>query len=125
MIGTPIPSPPLSDAFLRAALHLKRGEWYEALGDTVAAEREWLWYEAVDIDGLPTIGLPLPGEIDWALGNYGRYLRGRSELQRSEFDASCRHLGRAAEVWSEADPEFAELLQEARRGAAIACGQRE
>jgi hypothetical protein len=123
--GTPTPSPPLSDAFLRAALHLKRGEWYVALGDTVAAEREWLWYEAVDIDGLPTVELPLPGEIDWALGNYGRYLRGRSELQRGEFDAACRHLGRAAEVWSGSDPEFAELLQEARRGAASACGNGE
>lgn len=123
--GTPIPSMPLSDAFLRAALHLKRGEWYEALGDTVAAEREWLWYEAVDIDGLPTIELPLPGEIDWALGNFGRYLRGRSELQRGEFDAACRHHRRAAEVWTEADQEFAELLREARRGAAIACGQSE
>jgi tetratricopeptide (TPR) repeat protein len=123
--GTPTPSPPLSDAFLRAALHLKRGEWYEALGDTVSAEREWLWYEAVDVDGLPTVELPLPGEIDWSLGNYGRYLRGRSNLQRGEFDAACRHLGRAAEVWSGADPELAELLQEARRGAAIACGQGE
>ncbi len=59
----------------------ERGEWYAALGDSLAAEREWGWYEAVDIDGLPTVELPQPGEIDWALGNYGRYLRGMIALR--------------------------------------------
>lgn len=120
--GTPRLSKTLKDApFARAALHLKRGDWYAMLGDSLAAEKEWGWYEAVDINGLPDVGLPQPGEIDWALGNYGRYLRGMVALRRGDLETACRRLGRVAELWSGSDPEFAEYLRQARSGAGLAC----
>jgi len=123
--GAPSLLAPLDDPFARAALHLKRGDWYAALGDSLAAEREWGWYEAVDIDGLPSIELPQPGEIDWALGNYGRYLRGMVAFRSGDLEAACRHLGRIAELWSESDPEFAVYLSEARSAAERACEQQD
>jgi tetratricopeptide (TPR) repeat protein len=120
--GTSRPPETLGYApFARAALHLKRGEWYAALGDSVSAEREWAWYEAVDIDGLPSVELPQPGEIDWALGSYGRYLRGRVALRSGDLESACRHLGRVAELWSRSDPEFGEYLRESRAGVRRAC----
>ncbi|MGD8867465.1 MAG: serine/threonine-protein kinase [Gemmatimonadales bacterium] len=120
---TPRPPWTLQPApFARAALHLKRGDWYAALGDSsAAAEKEWGWYEAVDIDGLPSVELPQPGEIDWALGNYGRYLRGRVALQNGDLEVACRHLARVADLWSGSDPTFDEYLRQAREGAELAC----
>lgn len=119
---TPRPPYTLQPApFARAALHLKRGDWYAALEDSSEAEREWGWYEAVDIDGLPSVELPQPGEIDWALGNYGRYLRGKVALQNGDLETACRHLGRIVELWSGSDPEFGDFLRQARSGAELAC----
>jgi len=112
----------LGDPFARAALHLKRGEWYAELGDWEAAEREWLWYEAVDISGFPGMGLPREGEIDWALGNYGRYRRGMSELRRGAHEAACRHLGRFVELWSEGEPAVRALVEEASNEMEQVCG---
>jgi hypothetical protein len=112
----------LGDPFARAALHLKRGEWYAELGESEAAEREWLWYEAVDISGFPGIELPQAGEIDWALGNYGRYLRGMSELRRGEHDAACRHLGRFVELWAAGPGAVGALVGEARAAMEELCG---
>ncbi len=112
----------LGDPFARAALHLKRGEWYAELGESEAAEREWLWYEAVDISGFPGIELPQAGEIDWALGNYGRYLRGMSELRRGEHDAACRHLGRFVELWAAGPGAVGALVGEARAAMEEVCG---
>jgi tetratricopeptide (TPR) repeat protein/tRNA A-37 threonylcarbamoyl transferase component Bud32 len=102
--GARSPGRLLNDPFARALLHIKRGEWFEALDQPEAAEREYLWYEAVDVLGLPEIELPQAGEIDWALGNYGRLLRGSVTTDR---DHACRLLDHVLEVWSEADPRFA------------------
>jgi tRNA A-37 threonylcarbamoyl transferase component Bud32/tetratricopeptide (TPR) repeat protein len=109
--GTPSPGRLLSDPFARALLHIKRGEWFEALGQREAAEREYLWYEAVDVLGLPDIGPAQGGEIDWALGNYGRYLRGMITPDR---ERACRLLGHVLEAWSDADPGFVEKTSQAR-----------
>lgn len=110
------------DPFARAALHLKRGEWYAQLGEWQAAEREWLWYEAVDISGFPGIELPQAGEIDWVLGNYGRYRRGMSELRRGEHEAACRHLGRFVELWAAGSGAVEALVGEARTAMEEVCG---
>ncbi len=118
--GAPELKESLGDPFARAALHLKRGEWFALIGDDLAAEREWLWYEAVDIDGLPA-GEAQAGEIDWALGPYGRSLRGTAALRRGDPEAACRHLSRVAELWSEADGATAELAREAGASARQAC----
>jgi hypothetical protein len=112
----------LGDPFARAALHLKRGEWFRAIADIDSAEREWLWYEAEDIAGFPAASLPQAGEIDWALGTLGRYQRGIAALGGGELEAACRHLSRVAALWSDADPGIAALGREAREGAGKACG---
>ncbi len=110
----------LCDPFGRSALHLLRAEWYARLGDTEKAEREWRWYTAVDVVGFPQ-GLPQGGEVDWALGTYARYRRGLAALARGEADAGCRHLARAAEIWSNAEPAYAEFARRAEQRAEEAC----
>jgi tRNA A-37 threonylcarbamoyl transferase component Bud32 len=111
----------LPDPFARAMLHLLRGAWFEHLGDTQAADREWLWYEAVDMIGYPGLGAPQASEIDWALANYGRYRRGLGALARGDREAACRHLGFVARSWAGADPEVEPLARRARESADLAC----
>ena len=110
----------LGDPFARAALHLKRGGWLERVGDPAGAAREWLWSEAEDTDGFPGPEPAKAGEIDWALGNYGRFLRGIAELQMGEVESACRHLGRVLELWDRAEPDMADLVRRAGE-AARAC----
>jgi tRNA A-37 threonylcarbamoyl transferase component Bud32/tetratricopeptide (TPR) repeat protein len=116
--GAPSPGRVLSDPFARALLHIKRGAWFVALDQPLEAEREYLWYEAVDVLGLPEIELPQAGEIDWALGNWGRLLRGSITADRAR---ACGLLGHVLEAWSEADPGFAEKVVLARDAAERAC----
>ncbi len=111
----------LGDPFARAALHLRRAEWLENLGDWAAAEREWLWYEAEDITGYPSVEPPQDGEIDWALGTYGRYRRGLAALQRGDSEAACRHLKRVTELWATANAAFGPLALLARERWRQAC----
>ncbi|MGD2154127.1 MAG: hypothetical protein PVG79_12725, partial [Gemmatimonadales bacterium] len=109
--GAPSPERLLSDPFARSLLHIKRGQWFLTQGDEEAAEREYLWYEAVDVLGLPRLELPQPGEIDWALGNWGRFLRGSVTPDR---ERACRLLRHTLESWSEADPGFEEEVASVR-----------
>lgn len=111
----------LSDPFARSTLHLIRGEWLESLGDWDAAEREWLWYEAEDITGYPGVEPPQAGEIDWALGTYGRYRRGLAALERGEPAAACQHLRRVVEIWAAATGAFEPLARLARERRREAC----
>lgn len=110
----------LGDPFARAALHLQRGEWFKLAGDLEGADREWLWYEATDIDGFPS-GAPQAGEIDWALGTYARYERGIAALDRDDAEAACRHLSRVLEFWSNADSGYTGLVERAAQGSEEAC----
>jgi tetratricopeptide (TPR) repeat protein len=112
--GAPSPGRVLSDPFARALLHIKRGEWFVQLDQPEDAEREYLWYEAVDVLGLPEIGPPQAGEIDWALGNWGRFLRSSVTPDRGR---ACSLLNHVLESWSDYDPGFAEevaLVQSAQ-----------
>ncbi len=115
----------LGDPFARTTLHLKRAEWLESLGDPAAAERELLWYEAVDIKGYPSVEPPQDGEIDWALGSYGRYRRGLAAQQRGDVEAACRHLRRVAEIWAAASGAFESLARQAHERKREACGAQE
>jgi len=107
--------------FARAVLHLKRGEWFERLGQLDEAEREWLWHEAVDIDGLPSVELPQAGEIDWALGTFGRYMRGMTAFELDDMDGACRHLTRVVELWAGSDPEYRDYLAESVAARDMSC----
>jgi hypothetical protein len=57
--------------FLRSALYLKRGDWYQGLGMQDSANASWLWHENTDLEG--TAGVPpqlvQAGEVDGALGH--------------------------------------------------------
>ncbi|MGD2217966.1 MAG: serine/threonine-protein kinase [Gemmatimonadales bacterium] len=116
--GAPSPGRLLSDPFARALLHIKRGDWYAALGQPEAAEQEYLWYEAVDVLGLPETELPQAGEIDWALGNWGRFLRGSISPDR---ERACVLLNHVLESWSDADPGFAEEVAQVQSAASQKC----
>jgi hypothetical protein len=72
----------------------------------------------VDVLGLPEIELPQAGEIDWALGNYGRFLRGSISSDR---ERACRLLSHVLDAWSDPDPEFAEEVALAQDAASRSC----
>ncbi len=112
----------LGDPFARSALHLLRGRWFAELGESVAAQREYVWYEAVDIAGYPGLGMPQTGEIDWSLSNHGRLLRGLALLERGEDEAACELLGRVVDLWSQAEHTIAPLALDARFRKQRACG---
>lgn len=56
--------------FLRSALYLKRGEWYEELGMPDSAIASWLWHQNTDLEGTVSPELIQAGEVDGALGPY-------------------------------------------------------
>jgi len=105
------------DPFVRAALHIERAEWYEALGRASDAEREWVWYENADIQGWPT-GEAQAGEVDWVFGVYARLRRGALAGSRGDPSRACGHLRRVVELWAEADAELADVVSRAQRLAA-------
>ena len=101
------------DPFFRAALHLKRGEWYVALGDSAAADASWLWYQGLDVVGWP-VGVVQAGEVDWALGPYAKLRRGRILAGRDP-GQSCLLLREALAGWDRPEPALTSLVAEARK----------
>jgi tetratricopeptide (TPR) repeat protein len=104
------------DPFLRATLHLRRGEWLERLGRTADADRAWLWYENLDVRGWPVAEVQ-PAEVDWALATHARSQRARLSLQRGDRVVGCALARRVGEIWSGAEPA---VEQGARALAALA-----
>jgi hypothetical protein len=104
------------DAFAGAAFHLLRGEWRMAMGDRQGADREWLWYEASDVEGWPQ-GLAQAGEVDAALGVYARLKRADGLLASGASSAdtlrACGHLRRIRELWTEVEPAMSPLVRQA------------
>ena len=91
------------DPFLRAALHLKRGEWLERTGSAEAADSSWLWYENLDQRGWPDAEAQ-PSEVDWALGTYARARRARLALEQGDREAGCALARHVNQRWSGAEP---------------------
>jgi tetratricopeptide (TPR) repeat protein len=108
------------DPFLRAALHLKRGEWLERLGEHADADRAWLWYENLDLVGWPEAEAQ-PAEVDWALATYARARRFRSALERGDTLGGCRLARRAGELWAGADSAVAGAARDLAAATARAC----
>ena len=94
------------DPFLRAALHLKRGEWHRQSNRPPDADRAWLWYENLDLRNWPDAEAQ-PAEVDWALASHARALRARLALERGDSAEGCALARRVAEVWREAEPAVA------------------
>jgi tetratricopeptide (TPR) repeat protein len=99
------------DPFLRAALHLKRGEWLERLGRAIDADRSWLWYENLDVRGWPHAEAQ-PAEVDWALGTHARARRARLALERGSRAEGCALAWRVGEIWARAEPAVASVGRE-------------
>jgi uncharacterized protein (DUF736 family) len=109
------------DPFLRAVLHLKRGEWLEHGGHAADADRSWLWYENLDVRAWPDAEAQ-PAEVDWALSSYARLRRARLALASGDKAAGCALARAAAEAWSEAEPAVVAAGRELAK-AAKACPQ--
>jgi hypothetical protein len=101
------------DPFFRAVLHLQRGEWHAAAGQTRAADAAWLWYENLDAVGWPST-VAQACEIDWALGTYARWRRARLADSTGARTDACRGMAGVVALWAEAEPAYGPLLSEAR-----------
>jgi tetratricopeptide (TPR) repeat protein len=68
--------------FLRSALYLKRGDWYEEMGMPDSARASWLWHENTDLEGTVPPEQVQAGEVDGALGSHAlrRISRVRDEV---------------------------------------------
>ena len=106
------PQPP--DPFARAVFHLLRGDWLAALRMRDRADREWLWYEASDVEGWPQ-GPAQAGEVSAAFGPVARLKRASALLETgssaSDTLHACAHVVRVRELWSEADSSLRGLLR--------------
>ncbi|HSE26785.1 MAG TPA: serine/threonine-protein kinase [Gemmatimonadales bacterium] len=109
--------------FLRALLHLRRGDWRAALGDAEGARREWVWHENQDVEGT-LLGGPVSAEVDWALGTLARWRRAEAARPAAELrEDACRDYAEVARLWRGGNPTArarADSARAARR--ALACG---
>jgi tetratricopeptide (TPR) repeat protein len=101
------------DPFLRSALHLKRGEWFQATQRPDLADRSWIWYEALDLVGWPHAEAQA-GEVDWALGPWTRWRRGSLALSQGRRAEACAHFNRVLALWTGAEEGLAPLVKEVR-----------
>ncbi len=108
------------DPFFRSALHLLRGEWAAAIGQSADADRAWLWYENTDAVGWPDAEAQ-PADVDWALGTYARSRRAMLAAERGDLETACPLVRRVLEIWSKPEPPIAAFASRLRRSAA-ACG---
>ncbi|MBI1966522.1 MAG: protein kinase [Gemmatimonadetes bacterium] len=104
----------LSDAFERSVLHLERAEWQSALGNHPAADSTRLWHENADFDGWLN-GDVQAAEVDWVLGMHARRRLAMDAIGRGDLGRGCPALRRVLEIWSQPEPGFAPLVEEARR----------
>jgi tetratricopeptide (TPR) repeat protein len=102
------------DPFLRAALHLLRGEWLVRLGRLEAADSAWLWYENLDVRGWPDAEAQ-PAEVDWALATHGRMRRARLATDAGGTSVGCALGRRARQIWVEAEPAVLARLDDLER----------
>ena len=101
----------LGEPFARAILHLRRAEWYDALGDHDRAERERRWHENSDFEGWLK-GPIQSAEVDWVAGAYVRVSEGMRRVDAGDLTA-CADLRRVVDtLWTHVEPEVARLRDE-------------
>jgi tRNA A-37 threonylcarbamoyl transferase component Bud32/tetratricopeptide (TPR) repeat protein len=101
------------DPFFRAVLHMQRGDWFEQMDRSEAAESSWRWYESLDVIGWPS-NVAQAGEVDWPLGNLGRLRRARLAAKSGNKEETCRLTAELTQRWAGAEPPFEPLLAEVR-----------
>ncbi|MFQ5679035.1 MAG: protein kinase [Gemmatimonadota bacterium] len=114
--------------FLQAAVHVRRGEWWESLGEDTRAEEEWAWHEHMDVGGVWHLEvsdewstLPRAGEVDWALSTSMRVRRATLLFRLDRAPEACRLLAEVARVWHEAEPGVLNAAEEARARQRRSC----
>lgn len=105
------------DPFARAALHLKRADWFDRAGEPAKADSARSWYEHM-IWRIRLVNEAEPAEIDWALGAYAEYLRAAAAAERGDQHAACRRFSRVAALWRDPEPAYHPFSQEATERAA-------
>ena len=106
------------DPFFRAALHLARGEWAEALGRHADADRSRLWYENTDAVGWPD-AVAQPADVDWALGTFARARRALSAVAQGDLQTACPLARRVLQIWSNPEAPIAAMADRLRRAAPV------
>jgi serine/threonine-protein kinase len=104
----------LGGPFARPALYLHRAAWAGRLGRLDDAERTLLWYENSDLDGWPR-DEPTGGEVDGVASVFARLLRAENALARGDGASACALGRRVRELWDDAEPAMAPLVQRAER----------
>jgi hypothetical protein len=122
------------DPFLRALVHFRRAEWRAGNGDIEGAKSELIWYEHLDVVGLPTED-PQAAEVDWAFGTLARWRlarlldRARGAARRggggAEGTEACDAYAGVIRNWTGAPAPYGARADTARvRARALSCARR-
>ena len=104
------------DPFFRTVVHFRRAEWRAATGDIEGAKAELIWYEHLDLVGLPT-GLPQPAEVDWAFGTLARWRLARLLDAHKARGEACAPYAAVVRLWSGAPAPYGARADTARARA--------
>ncbi|MEP6687747.1 MAG: serine/threonine-protein kinase [Gemmatimonadales bacterium] len=107
------------DAFVRAALHLLRGEWQLETGQPEEADRSWVWYENTDAVGWPNAEVQ-PADVDWALSSWARARRTALASRAGKRGDACALGRRVRDIWRDAEPPIARVA-DSLRGSLVGC----
>jgi len=94
------------DPFLRATVHLVRGQWADEVKDPALADASWLWYENTDAVEWPHAEAQ-PMDVDWALGAYAGFSRASLAFRRDEPARGCPLARRTLDFWQDTEPGMA------------------
>jgi hypothetical protein len=115
------------DPFLRALVHFRRAEWRAANGDLEGAKSELIWYQHLDVVGLPTED-PQAAEVDWAFGTLARWRLARlldHARGRGEGSEACDAYAGVIRNWTGAPAPYGARADTARvRARALSCARR-
>jgi tetratricopeptide (TPR) repeat protein len=102
------------DPFLRATLHLLRGDWLASDGQPDQADRSWLWYENTDVVDWPSAEAQ-PAEVDWSLGPHAGVRRAELAFRRGDRSGGCALASRTLAFWSSPEPAVEPAADSLRR----------
>ena len=114
------------DPFLRALVHFRRAEWRASKGDIKGAKSELIWYEHLDVVGLPTES-PQAAEVDWAFGTLARWRLARllDRARGADRTEACDAYAGVIRNWTGAPAPYGARADTARvRARALSCARR-
>ncbi|HWC74262.1 MAG TPA: hypothetical protein VG454_10040, partial [Gemmatimonadales bacterium] len=114
------------EPFYRAVVHLQRAAWRAQLGDIDGAKAELIWFEHLDLVGLPT-ERPQAAEVDWAFGTLARWRLARlfDSAKPPRRDEACVAYAGVIRNWSGAPAPYGLRADTARaRARELRCASR-